>query len=330
MKRREFITLLGGAVAPSVISPLVARAQQPALPVIGFLNGQSPTEWAVYVAAFRQGLSEAGFVEGRNVAIEFRWAEGQYGRFPALVADLIGRKVAVVVATGATAGALAAKAATATIPIVFVNGSDPVLLGLVTSLNRPQGNVTGITFLNNSLAAKRAGLLRDLSTNFRAIGFLVNPNNSNTDFEIRDMQAAADTLALRLIVAAAGVESDFEPALASLAGRHADAILVDGDAFFASHSEQIVALVQRHAIPTIYDRREFIAAGGLMSYGTSLTDAYRQGGSYVGRILKGTKPADLPVMQSTKFELMINLRTAKALGLTIPPGVLAIADEVIE
>ena len=327
MKRREFITLLGGAAAGW---PLAARAQQAAIPVIGFLNGQSPTEWAVYVAAFRQGLGEIGFAEGRNVEIEFRWAEGHYDRLSALADDLVGRKVAVLVATGATASALAAKAATATIPVVFVNGSDPVQLGLVESLNRPDGNVTGVTFLNSSLAAKRAGLLRELSANARAIGFLVNPNNPSADFDIKDMQAAADTLGLRLVVAAVGAEGDFEPAFATLAGQHADVLLVNADAFLANRPGHIVELAQRHAIPTIYDRREYVAAGGLISYGTSLTDAFHQGGIYAGRILRGVKPGDLPVMGSSKFELVINLKTAKALGLTIPPGVLAIADEVIE
>jgi putative ABC transport system substrate-binding protein len=325
MKRREFIAGLGAAAWP-----LAARAQQPAIPVIGFLNGQTPAEWAAPVAAFRQGLTEAGFLEGRNVMIEFRWAEGQYDRLPALAADLVRRKVAVVVATGATASALAAKAATAIIPIVFVNGADPVLVGLVGSLNRPGSNVTGVTFLNNSLAAKRAGLLRELSANAGAMGFLVNPHNPSADFEIKDMQTAADKLGLRLIVVAVRAEGDFEPAFATLTSQHADALLIGGDAFFASNAEQIVALAQRLAIPTVYDRREFAAVGGLISYGTNLTEAFRQGGAYAGRVLKGEEPADLPVMQSSRFELVINLKTAKALGLTIPETLLATADEVIQ
>jgi putative tryptophan/tyrosine transport system substrate-binding protein len=325
MRRRDFITLLGGTAAAW---PLAARGQQAAMPVIGFLGLGEVESTRAIVAAFRQGLAEAGFVEGRNVSVEYRWTENPV-RLPELAADLVRQNVAALM-TSATASALAAKAATATIPIVFVNGADPVLLGLVGSLNRPDGNLTGLTFLNNSLVAKRAGLLRELSANATAIGFLVNPHNPNADFEIKDMQGAADTLGLRLFVVAAGTDADFEPAFATLAGQHADALVVHGDAFFASRPEQIVGLAQRHAIPTIYDRREYVTPGGLISYGTSLTDAYRQGGVYAGRILKGTKPADLPVMQSTKFELVINAKTAKTLGLTLPPNLLAIADEVIE
>jgi putative ABC transport system substrate-binding protein len=298
--------------------------------VIGFLNGQTLSEWAPYVIAFRNSLKEAGYIEGRNVAIEYRWAEGQYDRLPALAADLVSRKVAVVVATGATAAAFAAKAATATIPVVFVNGADPVKVGLVGSLNRPDGNITGVSFLSSSLSAKRIGLLRELSAKSETIGVLVNPQNPSTDLDTKDVQEAADALGLRLIVIKAGTESDFEPAFAGLAREQADALLVAADAFFASHREQIVPLAQRHAIPTIYDRREYAAVGGLISYGASLTDAFRLGGVYTSRILKGERPASLPVQLPTMFDLVINLKTAKALGLTVPPTLLALADEVIE
>ena len=326
MRRREFITLLGGAVT----WPLAARAQQPAMPMIGFLNGASPVPFAFFVAAFRQGLGEAGYVEGRNVAVEYRWGEGQNDRLPALAADLVGRQVAVIAATGGNAPALAAKTATTKIPIVFSGGGDPVRLGLVASLSRPGGNATGVNMFTSALEPKRLGLLRELVPSAALIAVLVNPNSPNFETQLKDLQEAARAAGQQIHILHASSEGELDTAFVTLTQLQAEAALIGSDPFFNSRRDHIVALAARYAIPAIYEWREFAAAGGLMSYGTDLAEAYRQVGIYTGRILKGDKPADLPVMQSIKFDFVINLKTAKALGLDVPPGLSARADDIIE
>jgi putative ABC transport system substrate-binding protein len=326
MRRRDFIIFLAGAMAAW---PLVARAQQPALRVVGFLDGWYQEGFDPYVAAFRQGLSETGYVEGRRVTIEYRWAQGDYNRLPVLMADLIQRKAAVIL-TGATPVTRAAKAASTTVPIVFVIGADPIKVGLVASLNRPGGNVTGVSFLANSLLPKQFEVLHETVPNATPIGFLVNPINPNAAADTRDVQAAAEALGRKLVVVHASTDSDFATAFATLVQNGGGALCVDIDPFFITRPRQLVALSARYALPAIYPLREFVTAGGLMSYGSSFTDAYRQAGIYAGRILNGASPASLPVQQSTKIELVINLKTARALGLTIPQSLLVRADEAIQ
>lgn len=329
MRRREFISFLGGAAALG--SPIVARAQQQAaMPVIGRLSSSSLTPFAMQEAAFLQGLSEAGYVDGRNVAIEYRAANGQYDRLPALAVELVGRQVALIVASGSTAPALAAKAATSTIPIVFIAGGDPVRVGLVQSLSRPGGNVTGVTFIASTLTPKLLELLYQLVPGAGAIAALVNPNYPDADLQLRELQDAGAAIKRPIRILHAGTESEIDAAFATLAQERADALLVANDPFFFSRRDQIVALAARLAIPVIYSNREFVAAGGLIGYGANLADAFRQGGVYAGRILNGAKPADLPVLQPTKFELVINLGTAKALGIAVPRELQLRADEVIE
>ena len=327
MRRREFITLLGGTAAAW---PLAARAQQQAMPMVGFLGGASPDLWADRLRAFRRGLDEIGYVEGQNVAIEYRWAEGRYDRLPALATDLVRQRVAVIAAPGSIAAALAAKAATSTISIVTTLAADPVALGLVASLNRPGGNITGVASLGVEVGQKRLELLHELVPTATAVALLVNQTNPTTASLSKVVQVAASKRGLQLHILDASIERDFDTVFAALIRFRASGLVIGPDALFTARKEQLAAMALQHAVPAIYQFREFAAAGGLMSYGGSFTDPFRRVGAYTGRILKGEQAADLPVQQATKIELFINLKTAKALGLTVPPTLLARADEVIE
>jgi putative tryptophan/tyrosine transport system substrate-binding protein len=326
MKRRDFITLLGGATA----WPKAVQAQQSAMPVIGFLNADSPQRYGQPLSAFLKGLGETGYVDGRNVAIEYRWAEGRYDRLPAMATDLVHRQVTVIAATS-TAAALAAKAATTTIPIVFEMGSDPVRLGLINSLNRPDGNITGVTQLNWEVIPKRLELLHELLPTARVMALLVNPTDSvYAEMQSRAVLAAAHTLGLELHVLNASTEDDFDSVFANVVHLRAGGLVIGGGPFFYSRIKQLAALAIRHAVPAVFQSREFVAAGGLLSYGSEVTDAYRLAGVYTGRVLKGDRLADLPILQATKVELFINLKTAKALGITVPLPLSGRADEVLE
>ena len=327
MRRRDFVIGIGGSAAAW---PLAARAQQPAMPVIGFLNSASANRYEQFVEAFRRGLGETGFIEGQNIAIEFRWAEGQYDRLPALAADLIRNRVAVIVATGGPVSGQAAKAATTTIPIVFISGADPVQEGLVASLNRPGGNATGVNVLLPAMESKRLGLLREMAPNAAVIGVLLNPALPTFGSQVDDVQAAARAVGQRLHILRASSDGEIDAAIATAVELRVGALLVAADPFLSTRRDHLVGLASRYAIPAIYEIREYVAAGGLMSYGVNLAEAYRLVGGYTGRILKGEKPADLPVQQPTKFEFVINLKTARTLGLEVPPGLSARADEVIE
>ena len=326
MRRRKFFGVMGGAV----VWPVVARAQRPAMPIIGFLSSESPSQFGDMVGAFRQGLNELGFVEHRNVGIEYRWAEGQYDRLPALAAELVGQRVSLIAATGGTLAAHAVKGATTSIPIVFVSGDDPVRTGIVDRLNRPGGNITGVMIMTTMLAAKRLEVLRDLLPKATNIGVLFNPANRTAADQVKDIQAAASTLGQTLKIVEATTEREIESSFATLAAQRIDALIVGTDPFFNSRRQQIVALAARYAMPANYALREYATAGGLISYGSRRSEAYRQAGIYTGQILKGEKPADMPVLQPTILELVINLKTAKALGLTVPPTLISRADEVIE
>jgi putative ABC transport system substrate-binding protein len=328
MKRRAFITLLGGAV---VALPVAARAQQAVLPVVGFIRDGTAEAGARFVAAFRKGLNENGYVDGQNVTVEYHWLEGQYDRLPALMADLVRRRVAVIATIGTLQAALLAKAATTTIPIVFGEGEDPVRLGLVASLARPGGNATGINFFGTEVVAKRLRLLHELVPKAVRVAVLVNPPNAGvTASTLREVQVAAPIIGLQIRILNASTIGEIDAAFASVAGERPDALFIGGDAFFVSRRTQLVTLTARDRIPATYSLRDYVEAGGLMSYGTDLADAFRQVGVYTGRILKGEKPADLPVIQSTKFEFVLNMKTAKMLGIDVPPSLLSIADEVIE
>jgi ABC-type uncharacterized transport system substrate-binding protein len=331
MKRRDFILALGGAaVAPSLLWPRAARGQQPAMPVVGFVGTGAAAPYELYVASLTNGLKSTGHIVGQNVTIEYRWAEGHYEQLPRMAAELVARKVAVIVAAGGNAPAQAAKSATNTTPIVFISGGDPVRGGLVAHLNRPEGNVTGVTMTFSAVVAKRMELLHKLVPNAATIGVLVNPNYPEADSQRREVQESARAMGQQIHVMNAGTIADIDAVFAMLIQRGVSALFVANDPFFNSRRDQLITLAARHAIPAIYDTREFAAAGGLMSYGSSIVEAFHQAGIYTGKILKGARPGDLPVMQATKFELVINLKTAKSLGLSIPPTLLALADEVIE
>jgi putative tryptophan/tyrosine transport system substrate-binding protein len=327
VERREFITLLGGT---AVAGPLAARAQQPAMPVVGFMSSRSPEDSVHLLEAFRRGLKEGGFSEGQNVAIEFRWARGQYDLLPAMAADLVSRRVNVLTTAGGEPSALAAKRATSTIPIVFGLGSDPISIGLVESWNRPGGNATGVTLLTRLMEPKRLGLLRDLVPGVPLIGVLLNPSFPSTERQLQDIEEAARSIDQRIVVAKASTDAELDAAFAALVKEGVGALLVCADPYFDTRRDRIVGFAQRQRLPAIYQFREYAVAGGLLSYGVSITDAYQQYGVYTANILKGAKPADLPVLQPTKFELVINLKTAKTLGIKISDNLLSLADEVIE